>query len=131
MAHTYTTLATILSVLVTFWFMARCGAARGKTDVQAPAVTGHEAFERAFRVHQNTVEQLVMFLPSLWLFWSWAGDTWAGGLGIIWVVGRVWYGMCYMKDPKSRTLGMVLTVFPMLGMLLSSLVVWIMATIGL
>jgi len=43
------------------------GWARGKYGVAAPAVSGHPVFERYFRVHQNTLEQLVAFVPAMWL----------------------------------------------------------------
>jgi hypothetical protein len=40
------------------------GQARGRYGVKAPAVTGHPIFERWMRVQQNTIEQLVVFLPA-------------------------------------------------------------------
>jgi hypothetical protein len=42
----------------------RVGQARGKYGVEAPAITGHPMFERRFRVHQNTLEALIVFLPA-------------------------------------------------------------------
>ena len=54
-------LALLLYVVV---FMA-AGRARRRYDIKAPAVTGAPEFERAFRVQQNTLEQLVWFIPAL------------------------------------------------------------------
>jgi glutathione S-transferase len=47
---------------------ARVGFARGRTGLEAPAVTGNEEFERHFRVHYNTIEQLILFIPGIWFF---------------------------------------------------------------
>ena len=44
------------------------GRARVRCNVPAPATTGHPVFERYFRVQQNTLEQLIVFVPSMWLF---------------------------------------------------------------
>ena len=59
---------TMLALLVYVWNFVACGRARDKFGVKAPAVTGHPQFEARFRVQQNMLEQLIVFLPSLWLF---------------------------------------------------------------
>src|SRR3954447_5674348 len=58
---------TILACLVTMAMGGWSGYLRGKYKIQAPAVTGHPAFERAHRAHINTVENLVVFVPVLWI----------------------------------------------------------------
>ncbi|CAA9892398.1 MAPEG family protein [Candidatus Methylobacter favarea] len=58
-------IVTILAVLQFFLFGILVGRARRQHRVKAPATSGHELFERAFRVHMNTLEQLVGFLPAL------------------------------------------------------------------
>jgi len=109
----YTTLATLASVLVLFYFMMRVGAMRGKTGISAPACTGDEMFEKAHRVHMNSIEQFVMFLPMLWLAAHVVGDLYAGIAGVVWVFGRLIYGQAYMKEPKSRSIGMLFTTVPL------------------
>ena len=81
------------------------GRARGKYGVNAPAVSGHEVFERYFRVHQNTLELLVVFVPAMWLFGTYVNPTWAALLGLVFVVGRVLYLLGYVKDPAKREIG--------------------------
>ena len=49
----------------------------------APAVTGNEYFERAYRVHINTLEQMVFFLPSMWLYAMLLTDKGAAVGGLI------------------------------------------------
>lgn len=101
-------LVTLLTVLLLFSTAWAVGRARGKYQIKAPAVTGHPAFERAYRVQMNTLEQTVLFLPTLWLaahygFGGWANfGAWAGIAGLVWLVGRVWYAVAYMKDPAKR-----------------------------
>ena len=98
-------LVTLLALLTYFWTSLRAGAARGKHHIAAPSVVGHPEFERAYRVQLNTLEWLPLFLPSLWLFaYYWNGQV-ASGIGLIWIVGRIVYGVTYVKDPAKRGLG--------------------------
>ncbi|HEX7348343.1 MAG TPA: MAPEG family protein [Rhodanobacteraceae bacterium] len=78
------------------------GRARGKYGIAAPAVSGHPLFERAYRVQMNTLEQTVLFLPALWLATQSGHASWAGVLGLVWLVGRVAYVPAYMRHPPSR-----------------------------
>jgi len=68
MMHSLIALVTLLSLALFFWMGADVARARGRFGVPAPAVTGHPEFERHFRVQANTLEGLVLFLPSLWVF---------------------------------------------------------------
>ncbi|MEI7931464.1 MAG: MAPEG family protein [Alphaproteobacteria bacterium] len=78
------------------------GRARYKYGVQAPAVTGHEIFERHIRAQMNTLEQLVVFLPSLWLFALYWGDLVATILGVLWLIARTVYIIAYVREPSKR-----------------------------
>ena len=120
-AMKFTALVTILAVVLTFMFSGRVGAARGKGGVEAPKTTGSEEFDRAFRVHYNTIEQLVIFLPVLWLATAVIGDVWAAAVGAVWLAGRVVYASAYMKDPASRAPGMFMSIIPTGILALSSL----------
>jgi len=95
-------LVTLLTVLLSFGTMWLVGHARGKYAIKAPATSGHPMFERAYRVQMNTLEQTVMFLPTLWLAATYGFTGWAGIAGLVWVAGRVWYAMAYMADPAKR-----------------------------
>ena len=81
------------------------GQARGRYGIKAPATSGNEIFERYFRVHQNTMEQLVVFLPALWLFGHYVCPGWGALLGLGFVVGRVLYLRGYVENPEHRELG--------------------------
>ena len=115
------TIVTLLALFEFVWLGTRVGMARGKFGVSAPATTGNEEFERHYRVHYNTLEQLVLFIPSLWAFGYYVGQFWAAGLGVIYLVGRVIYALAYVKDPASRGPGMLLSVIPCYVMLLGGL----------
>ena len=117
----YVLLVIVLALLQFVLFGILVGRARGKYGVQAPAVHGHEIFERYFRVHMNTLEQLVVFLPALWLFAQFVSPHWAAGLGAVYLVGRTLYLLSYVKDPKSRGLGFALSSLPSLVMLIGVL----------
>jgi glutathione S-transferase len=93
--------------------------ARGRYGVAAPAVTGHPDFERAFRIQQNTVEQLVLFLPSLWVFSLEVSQLWGGVIGLVFVAARVVYVVSYRRNPAARgpsfTIGFIAAVLLLLG----------------
>ena len=62
--------AIVIAVaLLEYMFIAlQVGRGRAQYAVPAPAVTGHPIFERLYRVQLNTLEQLIVFVPSIWLF---------------------------------------------------------------
>ena len=93
-------------------FVWRAGKARGEAGVPAPAMSGHPNFERHVRVQENTVEQLVLFVPMLWLATAVVGDLWAAEIGAVWVVGRVVYTVGYSKEAAKRGPGFLLTILP-------------------
>ena len=96
-----TTLAILLAIIVYFVLGGIVGAARAKYGVEAPASSGHPEFDKRNRVHMNTLEQLVIFVPAAMLAAPVLGDAIAGGLGLVWTVGRYAYARAYYRDPKS------------------------------
>lgn len=99
---------TALALVEYMAFSMRVGMARGKYNVPAPATTGNEDFERVNRVHQNTLEQLIVFVPSLWIFAEFTSMKIAAGLGVLFLVGRLVYAVAYVADPKKRTVGFLM-----------------------
>ncbi len=98
-------------VLVEYMVIVWCtGQARGRHGVPAPATTGHPVFERWFRVQINTVEQLALFLPGLFLFAHYVQPAVAAALGLVFFAGRALYARGYVADPARRGPGFLLTV---------------------
>jgi uncharacterized MAPEG superfamily protein len=112
---------SVLALLQFTWFGFEVGSMRGKFNVKAPAITGDPGFDRVFRVHYNTMEQLAVFLPALWLFAYKVDPVWASGFGIVYLVGRFIYRAAYLKDPASRALGFGMTFLPS-----SIMLVWVL-----
>lgn len=111
-------LVTLAALTLTFGTVWWVGRARGRYGVRAPATTGHEMFERAFRVQMNTLENVVIFLPALWLAALWVSEAVATVLGAVWLIGRIWYAIAYMREPKSRGGGFVLAFAAWGGLML-------------
>jgi uncharacterized MAPEG superfamily protein len=107
-----------LALLQYLLFGVAVGGARGRYGVKAPATTGHETFERYYRVQMNTLELLVVFLPALPLFAYYVSVRWAAVLGLVYVVGRFVYFFAYVKDPARRGLGYVVSYVPVAVLLL-------------
>jgi len=119
--------AALLQFLVFGVLVAR---ARIQYQVKAPAITGHPVFERYFRVHYNTLEQLVAFVPGAWLFGTYVSATWAAGLGVLYLVARVVYLRGYVADPGKRGVGFGLSMLPTLVLVIGGLVGAAVAAFG-
>ena len=83
---------------------------------------GDEIFERFHRAHQNTLEQLVIFIPAVCAAGYFASPLLAVACGLAFLVGRAWYFRCYIVDPDTRGPGMVITSLSSLILLTSALV---------
>ncbi len=118
--HLQAALITALTVIVISIAMFFVGRARGKFQIHAPAITGHPDFERAFRAHQNTLEQTVMFLPLLWLATVYSNEQYAAYLGYAWLVGRLWYVFGYIADAKKRSMGFLVSALAQIILLIMS-----------
>lgn len=113
---------TLLALLLFVYSFLAVGMARKKYGVAAPATTGAVEFEVVYRVQMNTLEQLVLFLPALWSFSEYVSPLWAGLLGLVWLVGRVLYSVSYIKDPKSRGPGFMISFIASMVLILGAAV---------
>lgn len=118
-----TGIVTLLAVLISLAFMIGVARTRFRVRIDAPAMSGHPDLERAVRIQANTVEQFVIFLPSLWLaalyFQGWLPPI----IGLIWCLGRIIYAFVYGTH-KQRFPGFALTILP-------TLILVVLAAIGL
>ena len=111
-----TSLATLLAVALMFWTAINVGKARAKYEVKAPATSGHEMFDRAYRIQMNTLESAMLLLPSMWIYAGLVGDLGAGVSGAIWITGRIWYALAYQQDPAKRGPGFGISFLAIAGM---------------
>jgi glutathione S-transferase len=101
---------TILLALLEYIVMAGLvGRARAKYGVRAPAMTGHPDFERANRVHVNTLENLIIFVPAVLIFAVYVSALYAAILGALFVVGRALYAIGYLQAAEKRSVGAGIT----------------------
>jgi uncharacterized membrane protein YecN with MAPEG domain len=110
-----------LAMLQYLYFGFAVGGARGRYGVKAPATSGHEVFERYFRVQMNTLELIVVLIPALPLFAWYVSPRWAAVLGGIYLVGRFLYFYTYIKDPAKRSAGFGLSFLPIVVLLLGGI----------
>jgi glutathione S-transferase len=106
----YPALITALTMILFAVTTRMVGVARGRYKVEPPSTSGHPDFERYYRVQMNTLEQLVLFLPSLWLFAIFISPIWATYLGAVWLIGRVMYARGYYAETKKRILGFIVGI---------------------
>ena len=104
----YVAIVTGLALLVYMYMAFKVGTSRQKYGVEAPAVSGNPDWERLYRVQTNTVEQLVIFLPALWIFAHFGNPVLAAGIGLVFVVGRVVYMVSYAQDAAKRSVGFLI-----------------------
>jgi len=108
---TYVALITLLILAQYFFFVMQAGMARGKDTVVAPAITGDEMYERKSRVQMNTLEQLIITLPAMWICAQYFRADVAAIMGLAFLIGRFLYSYLYIKNPKSRAPGFIIGFF--------------------
>jgi glutathione S-transferase len=101
-----------LALLEFLYFGFEVGRARSRYNVPAPATSGNEIFERYFRVQMNTLEQLVVFIPSILIFGHYMSPFTAAALGVVFLIGRLVYLAGYVKAPRKREAGFILSALP-------------------
>lgn len=111
-----------LALLEFFILGGLVARARGTYNVPAPATTGDPVFERYFRVHQNTLEALIVFIPALWLFATYLNRPVAIALGLIFIAARIIYAAGYIKAPEKRAAGAGLTFLVNAALVIGGLV---------
>jgi glutathione S-transferase len=111
---------TVLSLFVYFWMATQIGKARREHGIAAPEMQGPEAFNRVIRVHGNTIEMMILFLPSLWLFALIISDFWAGIIGVFFPIGRIIYARGYYQASDKRGRGFMIGFIPTLILLIGA-----------
>jgi glutathione S-transferase len=107
---------TILGVMV--------GRARQRYGVEAPATTGNPDFERYYRVHVNTLEALIVFLPAVLIFSTVVNYHFGVALGILFIIARIIYANGYISAPARRAPGAIATAIINVILVLGS-IIWI------
>jgi uncharacterized membrane protein YecN with MAPEG domain len=113
----YVHIVLALALLEFFLFGLAVARARATYHVAPPATSGHEVFERYFRVQMNTLEQLVIFVPSILMFGAYVSAWLAAALGLVFIIGRAVYFTGYVRAPAGRHLGFMLSAIPNLTLL--------------
>lgn len=102
-------LVVLLSLFEFMVFGFLVGGARARYKIAAPATTGDPVFERTFRVHYNTLEMLVVFIPSIWIFGMYFKPRWGALIGVVFLVGRALYAIGYIRAPEKREVGAMMS----------------------
>jgi glutathione S-transferase len=118
----WVSLVTIAALIVFFVVTINVGRARAKYGIKPPAMSGNPDFERVLRVQQNTLEQLSIFLPALWIFANFVNPIAAASLGAIWVLGRIVYAWGYYQAAEKRGPGFGISTMATIILILGSLV---------
>ena len=102
-------IVTLLTLLEYSILGVMVGRARHTYGVEAPATTGNPDFERYFRVHDNPLEALIVFLPAVWIF-SFSVNYHLGVvLGLLFVIARIIYAAGYLSAASKRSTGAIAT----------------------
>jgi glutathione S-transferase len=113
-------LVMALALAEFFLFGLAVARARVRYNVPAPSTTGNPSFECYFRVQMNTLEQLVIFVPSLVMFAHYWGPAIAAALGALFIIGRAIYFYGYTSAPDKRHMGFMVSSLPNLALLVGA-----------
>lgn len=124
-------LVTFLALIEVLILAMNVSRARRKFSIFPPKMFGNDEFEKHVRIHENTMEQVILLLPSMWLFATFVSPLWAGILGSCWIVGRILYAIGYAKEPTKRHLGFGLAMLPTAILILGGLIKVVLLMIGI
>ncbi len=102
-------IVTLLALLEYSILGVMVGRARLTYGVEAPATTGNPDFERYFRVHVNTLESLIVFIPAVWIFSLTVSYHFGVALGLLFVIARIIYASGYLSAASKRAPGAIAT----------------------
>jgi glutathione S-transferase len=114
-------LVTLLALIQLMIFGVLVGRARARYGIKAPAMVGHEVFERYSRIQTNTIETLVLLLPALWISARYWSPHVMALIATVYLVGRLLYWRAYARDPSQRSLGYALSALPVLILIVAAL----------
>ena len=117
-----TAIVIALALLEYVVFTLLCGRARARHGVVAPATSGDPTFERYFRVQQNSVEQLIVFVPAMLLFGHFVSEPIGAGLGLVFILGRALFARGYYQNAAKRAPGFGLSLLSNLVLLIGGLI---------
>jgi glutathione S-transferase len=102
-------IVTLLALLEYSILGVMVGRARQTYGIVAPATTGNPDFERYNRVHVNTLEALIVFLPAVWIFSLSVHYHIGVLLGLLFVIARIVYAAGYISAASKRSTGAMAT----------------------
>ena len=102
-------IVTLLALLEYSILGVMVGRARQTYGIVAPATTGNPDFERYNRVHVNTLEALIVFLPAVWIFSLSVNYHTGVLLGLLFVIARIVYAAGYISAASKRSTGAMAT----------------------
>ena len=115
----------LVTLLIVLWYLVtvfQVGRARGKYKIRAPATTGDPGFERVFRVQMNELENLVAFLPSMWIYALLGNPRLAAAGGAVYLAGRIVYAIGYWREADKRGTGYMISTFALAATWVAALV---------
>ncbi len=124
-------LVIVLSAIFIQVLSTNVSIARGKHKIKAPATTGHEGFERAFRAHLNMIENFVVFLPIFIVSaMNSGGDILTKSfsptifvVGCVWLLSRIAGSVRYIKSWNFK-IGIAMNLVSLLCLLILLFVVF-------
>jgi len=132
MVFHFTAIVTLVALVVYFWMSTQVAKTRQKVGILPPTMTGEPQLERTIRAHENTLEWLPIFLPSLWLFAAYWGDLPAAIVGVVWIIGRILYFFGYVAEARKRGPGFGIQALASAVLLFGAFgrIVWLLAAHG-
>lgn len=112
-------LLVVVALLQLVMFGVLVGRARARYGIKAPATSGNEHFERYYRVQMNTLELMVLLIPSVWIASTYWNPLFIAAMLAVYLIGRIVYFRAYVQDPSKRGIGFLLSFSP-IGVLMAA-----------
>lgn len=95
-------IVSLLTFIQFVVFSTQVGLAHGKTKIPAPKMTGDLYLEKRVRIQMNTLEQMITFVPAMWMFAMYVHVEVAAALGVAFIIGRQLFAWGYMKEEAGK-----------------------------
>ena len=121
--YVYSAAVSVAACVLLMALAFRAGMSRMSGDgvkVLETYTTKNEKFIIANRIHLNTLENVVVFLPLLWIATLYGSPVIAASIGGVWLFARITFAIMYTKDPSKRAPAFITSFFCHVALVLLS-----------
>ncbi len=116
----FTIMVTVIALLHLFALDVYLSFHKFKHGVKDSEIVNDQNFQKINKIFKNATQELVLFLPLIWIFSLITSDNLTGLVGIAWLITRLNYDFSYFRHPQKVSWTMALD-----SLVILTLFIWI------